>query len=357
MAYLEEYQVYQEDCQSNLQKGRRAYSRLGLAVLVLFAVYLVASYALMYAVAYLLPDIYNQWWFTWVLNLVPLYCFALPAFFLCLRGVEKGAHNESYVSRGMVYTKPKFHFGHWCLFAVVGFGLMYVGSLIGNGIMSWMSEQTGYDYQNSLSSLSDNSPWWMILLGTVIIAPIGEEFMFRKLLIDRARRYGDGVAILVSALLFALFHGNLFQFFYAFFLGLIMAYMYTLSGKLYWSIGLHIFANFMGMMAIPKLGELLKVEELSAIDPNDVEAITEFITTHPTEYALILLMDGLIYGAMAAAVILVICWVAMKKVYLGKGEVRLSGNHQMMAAFANVGIPLCIVLLLAVMAVSLIPLA
>ena len=160
---------------NKLSVSRKAYSGLGIAVAVLFVVYLVASYALMFAVAYLIPQIYEQWWFEWVMSILPLYGFALPAFYLCLRRVEKGKHDTDYVSAGFIYEKPTFHAGHWALFAVVCFGLMYIGSLVGNGLMTLLSNLVGYDYQNGLNDLADNRPWWMILLGTVIIAPIGEE--------------------------------------------------------------------------------------------------------------------------------------------------------------------------------------
>ena len=46
----------------------------------------------------------------------------------------------------------------------------------------------------------------------VICAPILEEYIFRKLIVDRTVKYGQGVAIVLSGLMFGLFHGNLNQF-------------------------------------------------------------------------------------------------------------------------------------------------
>ena len=349
--YTEQQQLYAD----KMNQSRRAYGRLGLAVVALFAVYLLTSYGLMFATAYLLPDIYDQWWFNWVLNIVPLYLFALPAFWLCLRSVDKGTHDPHYVSRGFIYEKPKVHVGHFALFAVVCFGLMYIGSLIGNGLMSVLSTWTGYDYQNNLSDLADNSPWWMLLLGTVIIAPIGEEFIFRKLFIDRARRYGDGMAIIMSALLFALFHGNFFQFFYAFMVGLVMAYAYTLTGKLYWSVGLHMFMNFMGMMIMPNMLKWLGLEELETLDPENMEAVTQFIMDNMAGYCVYMLVTLVLYGAMAAAVALIIYFACARKIHIGQGDVSLRSGDKVIATFCNVGIPLCIFLLCLFMVMGLIP--
>ena len=51
----------------------------------------------------------------------------------------------------------------------------------------------------------------------VICAPILEEYIFRKLIVDRTVKYGQGVAVVLSGLMFGLFHGNLNQFAYAFY--------------------------------------------------------------------------------------------------------------------------------------------
>ena len=53
------------------------------------------------------------------------------------------------------------------------------------------------------------------------------------------RRYGEKTAIVFSALAFALFHMNLFQFFYAFGLGLIFGYVYTRTSRLRYSVLMH----------------------------------------------------------------------------------------------------------------------
>lgn len=346
---------YQELYAQRLADSRRTYSRLGVAVSVLFLVYFVMSYVFSYVAYYVFPSIYDQWWFTWVCSVVPLYGFGLPAFLLCLRRVDKGAHDPNFVSCGYIYEKPKFHLGHFCLFAVVGLGITYIGSYIGQGLMNWLSLLTGYDYQNSLSDAVENSPTWIVFLCTVIIAPIGEEFIFRKLFIDRARRYGDTAAILMSGLLFGLFHGNFFQFFYAFMLGLIMAYMYTYTGKLYWSVGMHMFINLMGSIVMPGLASKINVDELAAMEPTDMEAYYEYISEHATEYALMMLLSGVIFCLMIAAVAIVICWFCMRKVRLGKGEAPLRKGDSAIAVFCNVGIPLCIFLLCLLMVINLIP--
>ncbi|OUQ21742.1 hypothetical protein B5E84_00305 [Lachnoclostridium sp. An14] len=63
------------------------------------------------------------------------------------------------------------------------------------------------------------------------IAPIVEELIFRKMLIDRIRDYGDRTAILISGLIFGLVCGNFLQLFTAFGMGMVLAYLYLRTGN------------------------------------------------------------------------------------------------------------------------------
>lgn len=53
-----------------------------------------------------------------------------------------------------------------------------------------------------------------------IIAPIAEEIIFRNILLKPLRAYGDLTAVLVSGIVFGLYHGNFDQFAYATLLGI-----------------------------------------------------------------------------------------------------------------------------------------
>ena len=67
-------------------------------------------------------------------------------------------------------------------------------------------------------------PWWMQLLVMGLAAPLCEEVIFRGLVYRRLKREkGSAMAAVVSAFLFALFHGNLLQGIYAGSLGLLLA--------------------------------------------------------------------------------------------------------------------------------------
>jgi membrane protease YdiL (CAAX protease family) len=84
------------------------------------------------------------------------------------------------------------------------------------------------------------------LLYIILIGPICEEIIFRGAILRALQPYGANFAIVLSALLFALIHGYLYQAINAFFIGLILAYCaWRFSIK--WSMLLHILNNGIAM--------------------------------------------------------------------------------------------------------------
>ena len=79
----------------------------------------------------------------------------------------------------------------------------------------------------------------------VLIGPVLEELAFRKVLLDRLSCYSKKYTIILSGVMFGLFHTNLFQFFYACLIGIVFAYIYTITGKIRYTIILHMSVNFL----------------------------------------------------------------------------------------------------------------
>lgn len=82
----------------------------------------------------------------------------------------------------------------------------------------------------------------VILYGT--ISPLAEEVVFRGVIYNRLRRfYGPTVGIVVSGVLFGVFHGNLVQGVYGACLGMLMAYLYERSRRFLIPFLFHAVAN------------------------------------------------------------------------------------------------------------------
>ncbi|MCK4252505.1 CPBP family intramembrane metalloprotease [candidate division WOR-3 bacterium] len=108
-------------------------------------------------------------------------------------------------------------------------------------------------------SLFDKSLWGTAL-ALVVVAPFTEEFLFRGLILRGfLNRYSIIKAILVSALLFALFH-SIFQFLSAFLAGILLAWWFVKTRSLLPCIYGHIVNNALILIFIiiipPKISDL-----------------------------------------------------------------------------------------------------
>ena len=93
-----------------------------------------------------------------------------------------------------------------------------------------------------LESVAGSSDTFSMFLYASILAPIWEELLFRGFVLRALRPYGKRFAILGSALLFGLFHGNLLQAPYAILMGLLFGYV-TVEYSIGWAVALHMFNN------------------------------------------------------------------------------------------------------------------
>lgn len=88
---------------------------------------------------------------------------------------------------------------------------------------------------------------WMSIVAVCILAPIGEEFIFRGVTLKLCGKYTNLFwANVIQAALFGIYHMNLIQGVYAFFLGLILGAICIRFKSVYPSILLHAAVNISG---------------------------------------------------------------------------------------------------------------
>ncbi len=154
------------------------------------------------------------------------------------------------ISRKQIPQKPvvmeKMTFGKFLAFIIISIFLMISGSAIGNIVSAYLGKITDKDVINYVEQLIMGFPVWQIFIAVVIIAPITEEFLFRKLILTRVTKYGTTFAVLFSGIVFGAFHGNFYQFFYASTIGILLSYIYCVYGKLRFCILIHAIINFVG---------------------------------------------------------------------------------------------------------------
>lgn len=124
--------------------------------------------------------------------------------------------------------------------------LMVIGSLAGSGVAVLVETLTGYTPYNAVDEIVTGFPLWQMTLVTVVAAPVLEELVFRKLLLGKLSVYGTEFAVVVSGVMFGVFHYSVFQIFYGILLGILLGYVYAIFGKLRYTIVLHAIINFLG---------------------------------------------------------------------------------------------------------------
>ncbi|NLV98388.1 MAG: CPBP family intramembrane metalloprotease [Clostridiaceae bacterium] len=88
---------------------------------------------------------------------------------------------------------------------------------------------------------------WLQIVALVILVPIAEELLFRGVFQgELSLRYSRKTRVIVSSLVFAVFHFDLIQASYVFFAGLVLSLAYELTGNLLVPIYMHIIFNFIG---------------------------------------------------------------------------------------------------------------
>lgn len=155
----------------------------------------------------------------------------------------------------------------------------------------------------------------------VICAPILEEYIFRKLIVDRTVKYGQGVAVVLSGLMFGLFHGNLNQFAYAFLLGMFLAFLYVKTGELKVTLGLHMCINFMGAVVSVLLLKAIHLEEYQEVIMNgaDSQAVMDYMMKYLPGWIGYMIYVLFILAVLVTGIVLFI--VYRKKLKLEPGQI------------------------------------
>ena len=83
----------------------------------------------------------------------------------------------------------------------------------------------------------------VLFLMMVIAAPIFEEFLCRGILYDALKTYGDGIAIIVTSILFGLMHGSFYMLPYTTAIGFALGYVRYATGSLWAVTVLHALLN------------------------------------------------------------------------------------------------------------------
>jgi membrane protease YdiL (CAAX protease family) len=189
------------------------------------------------------PQIAEMDWYLWAVTAFSMIGIGLPVFYLLTRRIPEPKKGD------VVKLKPLQFFTIFLISTAV----MYITNFFSVFLTFIIAILKGGDYLdlNPLMDMMIDSNLILRVLYASFAAPIVEELIFRKLLLNKLRRYGDIPAILISAIAFGLFHMNVAQMFYATALGIIFAYVAIRTNTIRYSILLHILINSIGVVVAP----------------------------------------------------------------------------------------------------------
>ena len=117
--------------------------------------------------------------------------------------------------------------------------VMTLGSTV---LALWVKQSL--NYPSPMQKLSETTPAIAIVIMSLIIAPIGEEALMRGFIYPVLRRKLSVTStIVITALLFAMLHGNLIQVILTIPLGIALGYLYERTHNLLACISMHMLFN------------------------------------------------------------------------------------------------------------------
>lgn len=126
---------------------------------------------------------------------------------------------------------------------LMGLALQVLISMCLNVIYPLLPQSTVSEYSNLIETLIGGNVVLSIIT-TVILAPIAEEFLFRGVTLEKAKKIMPFFAAnTLQALMFGVYHGNLIQGVYAFLLGVLLGYVAEYFHSIWASILLHACVN------------------------------------------------------------------------------------------------------------------
>lgn len=143
----------------------------------------------------------------------------------------------------------------------LGAGLSLYINLVVGFLQMFMENNT---YQDLMDKITVGHSIWEMILWMGIVAPIAEEMIFRWLIYLRLRDFMKiPAAVLISSVIFGVYHGNIVQAIYAGIVGAAMAYILEMSGNIWSCVFIHMGANIFSVILSEVSLKLLELQGTS----------------------------------------------------------------------------------------------
>ncbi len=231
---------------TNYDKAKKTYTVMGFGLLIFILAANTLGGSIGSVIAHIiaangnkdLASIYEDTTFLTITNIIGVYLIAFPLFVLVARfSGDSVSKIKGHITKGQFLRAL-------CIIFPVDIGLGYLSNMLASAI-------SGGEANNGMIENLLTGENFLAIVMVAILAPVFEELIFRKIIIDRTRKYGEVIAIVYSALAFGIFHCNLYQIFYAFALGLVFGYVYIRTGNVVLTIIMHMSINASSSIIYP----------------------------------------------------------------------------------------------------------
>ena len=191
-------------------------------------------------VLYILSPIL-QMHFGLVGNLIAEWLLVVIAIVLLLVG-------RSSIPHAFPIAKPK-------LPTMIGVLLIWGGTFwianLGTQFLAILFPEELMGLSSGLGSAFSDGPFLLSVIIIAITPAICEEIMFRGIVLNSMRSFkGKWIAILISAVLFGIFHGSVFRFIPPTLLGIAMGYIFMETGNMLYTIVFHFINNMVPLIIL-----------------------------------------------------------------------------------------------------------
>lgn len=310
---------------------RKHFSKLGLMYFLGSLIIIALQYAVVLLLNIFCPGVLNNYTLYFLIIMLSMYAVSMPLMALLIRTVPAAPAPE----------KKTMTVGQWIAAFLVCYAAMYAGNILGNIITAVIGALKGSAVSNTIVDIATGNYIWVNFFIMVLLAPVAEELLFRKLLIDRTAAYGEGVSVLFSALFFGLFHGNLNQFAYAFVLGGFFGFIYVKTRNIKYTIFMHMLINFIGSVLSMLVLKGSGLSDLMLTTDMSLEEMTNVISEHLSGLLIFFIYCILLLAVVIAGIVLF--FVNLKKIRFAATEQSVPKGKRFAAYVVNAGVLLFII--------------
>ena len=305
--------------------AKQTYSRFGLTYALGQLGYSLLALLVSFLLMKIRPELISSMTGNLVVTYVLLVLIAYPAMYFAIRSLKKTEIPKKSLSAGMFFA---------CL--PIAYALATAANSVGLVINSRLGEVTGNGAVNPVLDLMTEVSPIILVIAAVILAPVCEELTFRKFLIDRTVGFGEKTAMVMSGLIFGLYHGNLAQFAYAFVLGMFFAFIYIRTGKIIYTIMLHVFINGTSTLLSQLLLRRIDIQAIANyLESGDMDGYVAYCHDHMADILACCGLILMVFTFILLGIILII--VFHKKIVFNPVEGELQKGNIFNNVIVNVG--------------------